>query len=794
VGLRLVNLFPGSPSDYSKPGQPIQFGLKSDGVLGPPQGSIVLGSLRVSLGHTSIQNEGLLPEGSATLQRLGVSVGLDTAELIRPVGLQAPRSPFGVGIKIDAAASASPAGIYSVKVPVEKEAAVLGYFKFKSDTSWGLASRNWCNLSNMTGMYFGLEYGQANTICWASLRGGGSGSLVIGGPLQTFGAARPAQREISAFNWLAQPSGTVLEMWIVFSMAGYPAPFSPTRTPIVEVWTKRDGVDLVPVCHTLASPLPVTLLGSFPTTLASFPNFRPAPAEHATLFFGNVGSGSDSLELLDWALFPDYRVAVIEGEAIGQNRLTVRTDSPLTYNCLDGRPQDVSPGRWFPIPDSGFVPPSANLYFSPHRTKPSFVVLSKSSSGGSGFQRVEPRLQHLDDGAFIEAFMSTEIVDKPLETSGTGLTIDDGVRLFQVVMLESSTRRTVGLSKTGGVGSLSTDYFTPDPSKDVSLDWRSPKLVRLVVDRIRGRVSVFVDGVRYLDEAIVDMPASVSGGRFAFGHVEMSATKAKHNIAFLSYLSRFAAWEIDEQLLPSASPAVFTLEMNGTTIQSLYPPTPDASELRIEKVDFNSLNSRCFYKRLLPTFDERFGMQMDFRAKVLSYTNSDGTPFAKNMWVGSGAQVFLGNKKLHLGFFDCGASGRFIGVIPGSGNVEDIIKQTALGKSFSYPVDWSIASTYRLSYRPFDKIEIWVDNIPSGPVLTIPWLNDTDGFDLPQDTSVAAVAFGHFDQYASSSTAWEFFRYGVGNGFEVSVEPLFQSPMPGYLFGGRTLIQTEFDE
>jgi hypothetical protein len=786
VGLRLVNLLPSSPSDYTKPGQPLQMGLRSDGlVAAPTYGSVILGSLRASLGYTSIQNEGLLPENSAVLPKLEATVGLDTAELIRPLGTEVTRVPFGTGIKLDATGTPTPVGIYSVKVPATKEASLLGYFKFKSKLAWSLATRDWCSLSSMTGMYFGLEHGSHNTICWASLRGGGTGSLVIGGPMQTYNAARPSQQQFNSFNWLAQPNNTVLEMWIVFNQVGYEAPFSPNNTPVVEVWARIAGVGN-PVPLTLPPPmgagalLPTTLLGQFPSDIANFTNYRPGPSDTATLYFGNVGGAGDSLEMLDWALYPDYRVAVREGEAVGNNKLITRSDGPSLYNCKEGRPQDLPIKRWFSMPDAGFLPPSAELFFSPTKVDPTFVVLDKSLPIGSGFQRLEPRLEvsparPVMDGAVFEAFMSAERIDSPNESIGTGIAIDDGVSLFRLVMLESATRRTIGLSKVGPEGDFVNGYFTP-PELDANgdrtdphLDWRSPKLVKLVVDRVRGRVSMFVDGVRYVDAALAAMPSSVSpvGGRVSFGHLEASAAKSKLNVAFLSYLT-----------------------------QALDPvgPVPPATRLIINKASFATANSRCYYYKNLPTFDERHGIQVDFRAKVTGYTDLQGTAFAKNTWTGSGVQVFLGNKRLHLGFFDCGANGRVIGIIPGSGTVQDITKQTDLGKKFSSPVDWTTSNFFRLSYRPFDRIDVWINNVPSGPFISIPWLNDTDGFDLPQDVTPAAAAFGHFDRDSSSTTSWEFFRFGVGNGFDVSIEPLFPDGLKGYLFGGRTLIQTEFSE
>lgn len=797
MGLQLVNLLPRSSGDYTKPNQPLQMGLKSDGLLGPPDGSVRLGTFRMSVGYTSLQNEGLLPENSLVLPKAGGVVSLDTAELVRPAGSQVTRFPFGTGIKMVVPGTPSPAGIYSVKAQIENNAGVLGYFKFKSNTAWSLASRDWCNLSAMTGMYFGLEYGPSNTICWASLRGNpGTGSLVIGGPLQSFSSARPAQQQFNAFNWLAQPNGTVLEMWIVFSIAGYPSPFVPAYTPVVEVWTKRDGVDAVPVCHTLASPIPVGALGNFPSSTAEFSNWRAGPSDSATLFFGNVGGGTDELEMLDWALFPDYRVAVMEGVAVGSSRLTVVPDSPLIYSSADGRPQDVFPGRWFPMADPGFLPPSADLFTPPTRSVPAFVSIPKSAPTGAGFQREEPRLERLTDGAVIEAFMSAELVSRPAESLGTGLAIDDGTQLFQVVMLETATRRTFGLAKPGPAGDFVNGYITPAADTDKFCDWRSLKLVKLVVDRIRGRVSVFVDGVRYIDASLASVQSSVSpvGGRVAFGHLEASAARVKQNVAFLSYLTRYAAWELDEQLLPSASPVALTLDSSGLGTVALNPAAPNATELVITKPEFNALGTRVFYSKTIPTFDDRHGAQIDFRVKVKSYTDRLGTAFAKSTLVGAGIQLFLGSKLLHLGFFDCGAAGRFIGIVPGSGTTDDLVNQTALGKKFSAPIEWTLPMSYRLTYRPYKSIDVWVDNIPSGPVISIPWGDDTNGFDLPDDSSIAGVAFGHFEEDTSSETAWEFFRYGFGNGYEVAVEPLFENGLKGYLFGGRSLIQTEFDE
>lgn len=799
MGLRLVNLFPRSASDYTKPGQPLQMGLRATGIGG--SGNVKLGTLRVALGYTSIHNEGLLPEVSEGLKKMA-TVRLDTAELIRPQGLQVVRSIFGTGIKIDAPVANPEAtiGVYSVKVPIETDAPIMGYFKFKTKTAWILATRNWYSTSNMTGMYLGLEHGSFNTSCILGLRNnGGGGSLMAGGPLSTFNSVRPGQREISAFNWASLPNNTEVEVWIYFNRIGYNTPFVPTNTPIVEIWTKRGVLDPLPVFQTQAIPFPVTSLGQFPNNPNTFTNYRTAPSDYATLYFGNVGTGSDSLELTDWALYPDFRVAVRDGESLGANVITPRPDGPVSYYASAGLPQDIVPAKWFPISDTDFLLPNAAPFFQPGYLKtPSSTVITKPAVKASGYQRVEPRLEALTDGAMIEAFLSGEQLVRLNDAFGAGLLVDDAVRLFQVTMLETATGRfTLGIVKDPTkLASLTLGYFTP--SEDI--DWRSLKLVRLVIDRLRARVSLFVDEKRYLNldqtNPLQTVPASSSpvGGRVGFGHLIPAAVTGKVHVAFLTYLTRYQAWEIDEQTLPNASPVSMSHVTSGTgNATTLDPTTPplSATHLTIFKKVNGTFNSKNYYTKSM-SFDERAGVLVDFRAQVLSYASRTGETFSKNIWLGSGIQLFFGNKKLHLGFFDCGPYGRFIGIIPGSGTANDIITQTDLGKRFSYPVEWTDMSSYRLSYKGFDKIEVWVDNIPTGPVISIPWTNDTVGFDLPLDATLSSIAFGHFDQDPSSKTAWEYFRFGFSNGYDVAVKPKFDHH--SYLFGGRSYIQSEFDE
>jgi hypothetical protein len=150
-----------------------------------------------------------------------------------------------------------------------------------------------------------------------------------------------------------------------------------------------------------------------------------------------------------------------------------------------------------------------------------------------------------------------------------------------------------------------------------------------------------------------------------------------------------------------------------------------------------------------------------------------------------------------LAFFDCGIGGRKIGVVPGSGSESDILNQTPLGIKFSSEVDWTVLNQYRVVVQAFQSIRVWAGSFMAEPLITIPWRNATDGFDLPLDVTTPGVAFGHFNHFtlpSSSTTKWKFFRWGHSNGYEVAVGQKFSSGVPSYAFGGKAFILSEFNE
>ena len=776
MGLRLVNTFPGTAPEPVKPGQPVQLGLKSEGSL------VELGTVRVTMGLTSIEHEGLLPEANPNLPARGASVVYDTPERVRPISATDPVTLQGQDLVFLKPSSAQDEkSIYEITSDIDTGASVLGYFRFLVNHSWDVSAKPW-STAPVSGVYLGLEHGEFNTACYAFL---GNHVLVTGGPLQLWGAPRPSQQNLT-HDWSALAQGTELEIWVYFNLFGYPTPFSPAYTPVAEVWARAIGVDAVPVrlCR-----LPVGTLGHFPVINEGTSNYRSGPSSTARLFFGFSGHTGESLILQDWALFPDYRVSVSEGEALPGSSFDALPDAPVEYRAEMGLPAEISPGRWMFMSDSGAVRPSASPSFTPGKKKsPTYTSLSKTVSNASGFEKQEPRLE-TREGFMAEAFLAGQQNVRASDQTGSGFLVEDGQRTFRAGLLATPTDMTVGLLTSIGTPDLYTTWLYPHTGSGgiQDVDWSSLKKVRITGDHIRGKASLYIEDEFSGEVDLSLMPAAAPGspGRVAFGHLVPVDSTGELQVAYLNYLTRYQAWEGRDGLLPTAAPYLFTQVARGTVDTQILDDS-----IIISKKDFSVVGSSNYFS-LDTDFDESMGVLVDFQAKVETYTNLSGYGFASPCWTGAGLELLLGTKKLHLGFFDCGTFGRKIGIIPGSGTVNDILNQTDLGRAFSAPVDWTEVQNYRLVYKAYDRIEVWVGNTAGQSVLTIPWT--PIGFDLPEFLEPAAIRFGHFDSYASSQTKWGYVRFGQSAGYEVAVQHQY-SEFPGYLFGGRVVVLPEFSE
>jgi hypothetical protein len=376
---------------------------------------------------------------------------------------------------------------------------------------------------------------------------------------------------------------------------------------------------------------------------------------------------------------------------------------------------------------------------------------------------------------------------------GAGFGVEDGSKLYRLVTLENDAIRTIGLTKdTADPTDIVASYYIPD--EDV--DWRSLKHIRLTVDRRRVQIRMYVDGELSMTVPMGSTfpPSASSRARVFAGHLVAEDSLGDMNIASLVYLNRYKAWEIEDGLDPVVSLVSTTEPSNAFVLESSganSSVTVNADSMEIAKGD-TDIGTKNFFTKPEDLADTH-GVITDFSARVTLCTDKGGQQFPVNCWTGAGVRLFFGNKVLTLGFFDCGVFGRRVAVVPGAG-IQEITQLTALGKKFSAPIDWTEMRQYRIQYRAFDSIKIWTGSLVTDPAIVIPWRNDTDGFDLPVDLTPTSLAFGHFDESLSSTTEWEYLRWGQLNGYEISVVQEYPDGLKDYLFDGKAFIITEFSE
>ncbi len=807
MALRLVNTSPGETTGPIKPGQFAQFGFKSETLKVP------MASVTVSMGLSNVVHHGVLPENDAILESLGATVTLETSERRRPIDGTTPISIAGTEIVFDKSNTLDgELGIYEVKFPIQERASCLATFKFRTKLGWTRFAADWCSLSNMIGMYFGLEHGTFNTAAYMFLRSASSeGSLVVGGPLQAYNTARPGQVEIlpssphastPGFEWKNLPDDSEVEFFIYFNVEGYQTPpvvGVTANTPVVEIWT-RTPADTAPVVQAY---IPVGALGTFPSSLIPnpFTNSRPGTSNTATVFFGNIAitGGSDVLELIDWAFYPDFRVAVRDGVERPNHDLLAQADAPVEYAAKNNKlPFDLIPGRWFPETGSGWIPPVPSLFYQAgKRGEALYLSLPKIQNGLTAIHKTEPRLEERLDGIMVEAYLAGDPTNPDGDGTGMGFSVEDGEKLYEVLMVDNPQRSFYGIVKD--VTKLEDElngYHAPTNDADI----RTLKLVRLVVDRLRpvaiggGKAQLHVDEevVLTTDLSSDIFPASSSPtGMVRFGHLGLKDAQSELRLSRINYLPRYLAWEGVDQIIPDGvginSRVRFSLDSSGIGSHSIV---DDAVEIMKETAGGTS--HYVFTKD--QSFAEIDGQQVDFALKIDSVQDSGGQMFPKNTDSGITLTVYLGNKKVQVGFFDCGPFGRRVAVLPSTGLVSDILQQTPIGRLYSAPVDWTLMNQYRLVIRGHDRVELIVGTPLTPPAVSILWRDDVLGFDLPADVSTPRLVFGHSGGDTSSVSKWSYVRWGLSNGYEVAVQQQYPDGYPKYLFGGRAFIKSEFDQ
>jgi len=739
------------------PGGPYRFGLRST----PPAARVALGGTLLHLGSSDIRRHSTnLPESDEALAAYETQVFFHSMEGLSPqVDGVCTAFEWVNSLELDRL-NGNPFGkcVYDIKQAVPADASVMGHVCIIK-AAWALSQPDWLYKPNIASPYIGLRHNQTITGVDVFFQGGGTPGIWICGPLQAFQQVRYYEHFV-AFDWVALPDGTPIDIWLVMATTGFIPPQSPAYAPTAEVWVGAGN--LIPTSRVLR--VPMGALGFV---------FEGVPEDSVSLLFGNTSAVSSSIFIEDWDLYPDFRVAIDNGDPRTSHEVRYSVASPASYRASS---QQEPEGWDFVV--SGATASKEFGYQPGNHSLSQSLRVTKSGTGYARYERDEPILATATE-ASLEVFCTGIPTTYAGNVFGAGLELDDGTNVYRVIMLRGTAAGVYYLGLASG-GSPVSDLSYTDRYE---IDFQSLRLIRVTVDKVRDEVRLYVDGALALTVPIAGRSWPTSGGTAAarVGHILSIASAGRFDYVFSNLYT--TAFSFEASLLPDAglprSPFVLTATPGNTA----------TAGLTLEKADFGVPLTGVYYSAPID-MDVMSGAWVEFSMKVSHYTDRYGGDLATHASTGIGVKMNFGEYLLTFICVDSAAAGRYVGVIPGSGSIDDLLNQTTLGRSFSSPWDWLEDQTYRIHYKPFESVEVWVGSVVTAPQIVIPW---KDGFDLPDiNLGTTGVSFGHISPDESGTSVWHFFRAGGPTGYDVGVEQLFSEDPAAYHYAGKAAYLLQF--
>lgn len=574
------------------------------------------------------------------------------------------------------------------------------------------------------GAVLGMENGPRNqsVYLWFQIAGGV--------PYVRFTSFLPQDGSAPAINFTQNYDWTVKQRYtIVYNEAqGY-----------VDVYSDVSGATSrlfrVPIASVPTKPNPYFFTVAGPTDIVALYGQEGNVGDSST--WSNIAVTTDVGYPLLGSIRPgDFKTALLGGQLV------------TTTGDKDPRDADIAP--WFDS-DSAHI---AN-------TDPSGTVLAgkgllkltKSTLGKTlALYRDEPGFFKTSSDGLLVQFSAVVLSGVPDGVAtGTGVTIYDGLTVFQLMLFDDGLTKTVGLKKRFGTDADIATYFVPS----TPLDW-SANAIRFTVDKRSGRIRLYA--LSDVETPLLDipldrstLPSSADYGWtnltpfIAMGHTTPTQTKGTFALSFIDICHYLQEWEANNGL-PTATNPAFTASNPGT--MSLV-----SGELVL------ACPAGQYSKNTLQvSFGPNRGAAVEGRVAVTSWRALSRT----------GVYLFLddGLKAFGLSFVEA-STGKYacIAVSDGLGSFKEVVGKDGLGVKYSFPIDWTKAHTYRVERRPFDGLYVFVDNSRT-PAL---FIKETDLSTLPssQFSSTPTVGFGQFTTDGATAT-WSFVRALLSSGNEVS--------------------------
>jgi len=743
---------------------------------------------KILVGSTAIDFDGsTLPEVDANVTTGGVTVEVKTPERKTPVNANTTRAIVSSNLRITKNTNDdADTGIYEVTAPIsefedgESGVGAALYVKFQVNPStWNTFSPGWCSLTDMACPFFQLEYGPLNTALSVLFRdNSGDGSLVVGGPEQTAGSARPDQAEVtdSSFPWFTLADGTTVHLWIVFDLGESSA----------RVYAAEDGQDFI-----LMSTHDIGDLSVFPVA-GQHQNFRAAASNVVRAYFGNAGRVGDVLDIEDWFLLPyTFFPVSITNQSLSGTGTDITGNSPVQYKPLDRKEPDADLGGWYPFKSGTSVRPVPKFVNKGgFAKKPHYLKVTREDTGEVAYARKIDQFDEsfgstkLTTGAMIEMTARATIRSAYGISSMMGIELDDGADLFRALILDDGQ---FCFLIDPLRHSLDSGYSLSGVAHPLEIE----HTYRLLVDKLHDEICLFVDDID-TPETILPLsaaPAFGTSARALFGHILNVNTDCDLEISRVFLAESFRSWDGRFGILPQ-SPA-----QDSRTRMSLYSPVDwmdgDQDSVRLNAT--GSYGSRVTMSRIDNEFCSDSNAFVDFRMMIVSHSGADNERGAIGT---TGVEVDMGFispdptvanvQSVRLLFVNAGAYGRKACFAFEDYTDSDFTEQTANGRKYSIDVDWTDFHSYRILYRTGVALELYIDDFET-PAMQILW--GVGGFGLSTGFVYNGLELGHIDGSRLSDSEWMHIRWGSGYGVDVGMRPEFPaSTLEDYLLNGKSII------
>jgi hypothetical protein len=517
------------------------------------------------------------------------------------------------------------------------------------------------------------------------------------------------------------------------------------------VWNEAQGYVEVYAVDTSGETLrifrvPITSVTPMPNSYTR----RMGAASDVVGIYGMEGETGDKSTWKNIAVTTDVGYPIIEGIRPG-SFLTKSVGAELVRTIVTVDPREADNICWFDPPDTHFPnqDPSSSSQVGSSGFKMTKATLGKTFS----LYRDEPGLlQSSTYGFSVEAQLVAENSQQQQAATGMGITIYDGISVFQIQLFNDFSVKTIGLRKRDGLAYDITNFVLPS----TPFDWSAGKPFRLVVDARRNRLEIY--NTEDLETPILDIPfdrlqfpeAADLGYNgltpfVAFGHVFEIDTLGTLTVQSLEYSHIYQSWEAREGL-PTAAEIPYTATNPGTL--SLVD-----DRLRID----TEINETSKVHRV-GAFALNRGAVIETQLTVLEYK-----PLRR-----VGANILLDNG-LHtfaLAFVDT-TIGKFacVPLRTDIGGFREIVGRDGQAAKLSFLIDWTNPHIYRLELRPYDGFYVFVDGEKS-PRIVIPEI-DYSQLPDPQFAGTPSVAFGQFGG-EGAVTDWSFSHVFFSGGYEIS--------------------------